>query len=96
MAILNAKPRTATAEVVEDARLLVIDGRTLEQMVISNAEIAVRLIKKLARRLDAADALIEVLHPPRSQGARDPRLVARGERHREEAAPTARCSCRST
>jgi CRP-like cAMP-binding protein len=61
MAILNAKPRTASAEVIEDARLLVIDGRTLEQMVISNTEIAVRLIKKLARRLDAADALIEVL-----------------------------------
>ncbi len=61
MAILNAKPRTASAEVVEDARLLVIDGRTLEQMVVSNTEIAVRLIKKLARRLDAADALIEVL-----------------------------------
>lgn len=61
MAILNNKPRTGTAVVVEDARLLVIDGRTFEQMVVSSAEIAVRLIKKLSRRLDAADALIDVL-----------------------------------
>lgn len=61
MAILNAKPRNATADVVEKARVLVIDARTFEQMVVSNAEIAVRLIKKLARRLDSANALIEVL-----------------------------------
>jgi CRP/FNR family transcriptional regulator, cyclic AMP receptor protein len=61
MAILNNKPRTGTAEVVEDARLLVIDGRTFEAMVVGNAEIAVRLIKKLSRRLDAASSLIDVL-----------------------------------
>lgn len=61
MAILNDKPRTATAEVVEDARMLVIDAKTFAQMIASNTEIAIRLIKKLARRLDAADALIEIL-----------------------------------
>ena len=61
MAILNNKPRTATAEVIEDARLLVLDAKTFEAMVVGNTEIAVRLIKKLARRLDAADALIEIL-----------------------------------
>jgi CRP-like cAMP-binding protein len=61
MAILNDKPRTATAVVQAEARLLVIDAKTFEQMVIGNAEIAVRLIKKMARRLDAANALIEVL-----------------------------------
>jgi CRP/FNR family cyclic AMP-dependent transcriptional regulator len=64
MAILNGKPRTATAVVLEDARCLVIDAATLEQMVSNNAEIAVRLVKKLARRLDAADELIQILlHP---------------------------------
>ena len=61
MAILNNKPRTASAEVVEDARLLVLDAKTFEAMVLSNVEIAVRLIKKLARRLDNADTLIEIL-----------------------------------
>jgi CRP/FNR family transcriptional regulator, cyclic AMP receptor protein len=61
MAILNGKPRTATATVVEDARCLVIEARTLESMVARNAEIAIRLIKKLAKRLDSADALVEIL-----------------------------------
>ncbi|MEZ4294798.1 MAG: Crp/Fnr family transcriptional regulator [Polyangiaceae bacterium] len=61
MAILNGKPRTATAVVVEQARCLLIDARTLETMVARNTEIALRLIKKLARRLDSADTLIEIL-----------------------------------
>lgn len=61
MAILNGKPRTATATVTEPSRCLVIDARMLEAMVARNAEIALRLIKKLARRLDSADTLIEIL-----------------------------------
>lgn len=61
MAILNAKPRTATAEVLEDARLLEIDAKRFEQMVVTNSEIAVRLIKRLASRLDAANELIEIM-----------------------------------
>src|SRR5207245_262684 len=52
MAILNGKPRTATATVVEATRCLVIEAKTLESMVARNAEIAMRLIKKLAKRLD--------------------------------------------
>jgi CRP-like cAMP-binding protein len=61
MAILNGKPRTATATVVEPTRCLVIEAKTLEQMVARNAEIALRLIKKLAKRLDSADTLVEIL-----------------------------------
>jgi CRP/FNR family cyclic AMP-dependent transcriptional regulator len=61
MAILNGKPRTATATVVEPLRCLVIEAKTLESMIAKNAEIALRLIKKLAKRLDSADALIEIL-----------------------------------
>ncbi len=62
MAILNTKPRTATATVVEGpARCLVIDAQTLETMLKKNTEIALRLVKKLAKRLDAADSLIEIL-----------------------------------
>jgi len=61
MAILNGKPRTATATVVEPTRALLIEARTLEQMVARNAEIAIRLIKKLAKRLDSADTLVEIL-----------------------------------
>ena len=61
MAILNDKPRAATADVLDDARLLVLDAKTFEAMVVGNTEIALRLIKKLARRLDSANALIEIL-----------------------------------
>ncbi len=64
MAILNDKPRTATAMVLEQAKCLVIDAATLEQMVSNNSEIALRLVKKLARRLDSADEMIQLLMNP--------------------------------
>ncbi len=64
MAILNDKARTATAVVLEDARCLVIDAATLEQMISSNTEIALRLVKKLALRLDSADEMIQILLNP--------------------------------
>ncbi|HEX8789606.1 MAG TPA: Crp/Fnr family transcriptional regulator [Polyangiaceae bacterium] len=64
MALLNDKPRTATAVVLEDAKCLVIDRATLEQMITSSAEIALRLVKKLARRLDSADEMIQILLNP--------------------------------
>ncbi len=61
MSILNNKPRSATAEVIEDARLLVIDPQTFETMVRNNAEIALRIIKNLSARLQEADNQIENL-----------------------------------
>jgi len=64
MAILNDKPRTATAIVLEDAKCLVIDGATLEHMIAHSTEIAMRLVKKLARRLDSADEMIQILLNP--------------------------------
>jgi CRP-like cAMP-binding protein len=61
MAIISNKPRNASAVVEDDARLLVIDPKTFEAMIRGNAEIAVRMIKKLAERLSDADAQIESL-----------------------------------
>lgn len=63
MAILNSKPRTATATVSDEgpAKVLTIDAKRFEQMIANNREITLRLIKKLAARLDSADALIEIL-----------------------------------
>lgn len=61
MAILNNKPRSASAEVVEESKMLVIDPKTFEAMVRGNTEIAVRMIKKLAQRLQEADHQIESL-----------------------------------
>ena len=61
MSILTDQPRSATATVQEDAELLVVGVRVLEEMIVHNTEIALRLIRKLARRLESADALIRVL-----------------------------------
>jgi CRP-like cAMP-binding protein len=61
MSILSGKPRSATATCAEDCKLLVIDAKTYEAMIRGNAEIAVRLIKKLAERLQEADDQIENL-----------------------------------
>lgn len=61
MAILNNKPRSASAIVIEESKMLVIDPKTFEMMVKNNTEIAVRMIKKLAQRLQEADDQIESL-----------------------------------
>jgi len=61
MAILNNKPRSATATVVEESKMLVIDPKTFELLLKNNIEIAIRMIKKLAQRLQEADDQIESL-----------------------------------
>ncbi len=61
MSILNDKPRSANATVVDDSKLLVIDPKTFEAMVRGNAEIAIRIIKMLSKRLEEADKQIENL-----------------------------------
>lgn len=61
MAVVNNRPRSATATVREDAWLLVIDARTFEAMIRGKAEIAVRMIKAMAGRLERANQQIELL-----------------------------------
>jgi CRP/FNR family cyclic AMP-dependent transcriptional regulator len=61
MAILNNRPRSATATCADDCQLLVIDAKTFEAMIRSSAEVAVRLIKKLSDRLAEANEQIENL-----------------------------------
>jgi CRP-like cAMP-binding protein len=61
MSILNNKPRSATATCAEAAKLLVIDAKTFEAMIRGNAEIAIRMIKKLSDRLAEANEQIENL-----------------------------------
>ena len=61
MSVLSSKPRTAAAVMHEAGEILVIRGRVLEEMIVHNTEIALRLIKRLAKRLETADSLIKVL-----------------------------------
>jgi CRP-like cAMP-binding protein len=64
MAILNARPRSATAVVRVDSRLLVIEGSTFEAMLRARPEIALRIIKALATRLENANQHVELLLLP--------------------------------
>lgn len=61
MAILNDKPRSATAETVAESEMLVIDRKTFESLLRSNIEISIRFIKRLAERLREADEQMEAL-----------------------------------
>jgi CRP/FNR family cyclic AMP-dependent transcriptional regulator len=64
MAILNGRPRSATAVTRTNARLLVIEGKTFEAMLRARPEIALRIIKALATRLESANQHIELLLLP--------------------------------
>jgi CRP-like cAMP-binding protein len=61
MSILNNKPRSATATCATACKLLVIDAKTFEAMIRGNAEIAIRMIKKLADRLAETNEQVENL-----------------------------------
>lgn len=64
MAILNARPRSATAVTRVESRLLVIEGRMFEAMLRARPEIALRIIKTLAMRLENANQHVELLLLP--------------------------------
>jgi CRP-like cAMP-binding protein len=61
MAILSGRPRSASAVVKRPSRLLVIEGGTFEAMLRGKTEIAIRMIKALADRLERANQQIELL-----------------------------------
>lgn len=58
MSLLNKKPRSASAEIAEDAKILVINNSTFDTMIRGNSEIAIRIIRILAKRLADADVQI--------------------------------------
>jgi CRP/FNR family cyclic AMP-dependent transcriptional regulator len=87
MSILTGRPRSATAAVVEDARILVIDARTFESMIRANAEIAIRMIKELAERLAWANDQISSLLRPDSSSRVVHWLVTAAERAAQGSGP---------
>ena len=62
MSVLEDLPRTASARAKIDTRLIQINGSTFDQMLRGNPEIAVRMMRKLARRLREMDELLEKEH----------------------------------
>ena len=61
MAVVTGQPRSATAEVMEEAELLKVPAGKLQEMVAGTGEIAIRLIRHLAERLENANRFIDVL-----------------------------------
>ena len=61
MAIVSRRPRSATAVIREDARLLAIEEKTLSAMLRDKVEIAARLIKTLVTRLEQSNRKLEIL-----------------------------------
>jgi CRP-like cAMP-binding protein len=61
MALLEGLPRSASAEAVEDSMLIEVDAATFEEMLRTNAEIAVRMMRKLAARVRESDKRIQGL-----------------------------------
>jgi CRP-like cAMP-binding protein len=58
MALLEDRPRAGSARALSDVRLLQINGATFDQMLRDNPEIAVRMMRKLSRRLRETDDLL--------------------------------------
>jgi CRP/FNR family cyclic AMP-dependent transcriptional regulator len=58
MALLEARPRSATAVVASAARILEIDEAAFEDLVRRNGEIALRLLRRLSGRLRDANRQI--------------------------------------
>jgi CRP-like cAMP-binding protein len=81
MAILERQPRSASAEMLEDGDLIVISGEIFGDMIKSNPEIAVRMLRKQSIRLRETNRQLEEVlkgHPaaPVNREAPPPEPVA--------------------
>lgn len=62
MALIDGRPRSASAVAVKASRLLVIDGPTFENMILTNGKFALKIIKVLSDRIRHSNSTIESLH----------------------------------
>lgn len=59
MSLLNQEPRAATAEVLEEVEVLVINRPTFENMIKTNGHFALKIISKLCERVKNTDKLLD-------------------------------------
>ena len=59
MSVLEDVPRNASARAKSDVELVRINGATFDAMLKSNTEIAIRMMRKLSRRLREVTAMLE-------------------------------------
>ena len=61
LSLVTDAPQAVTATVIEPARLLVIDATQFEAMIRANGELSMRMMRKLAGRLNEAQFLVSAL-----------------------------------
>jgi CRP/FNR family transcriptional regulator, cyclic AMP receptor protein len=65
MALLDDRPRSASAVAIKRTKVLAVDGPTFESMILSNGKFALKIIKVLAARIrrsnDQVSDLIETM-----------------------------------
>ncbi len=69
MSILERLPRTADAEVTEDAGVISINSQTFGEMIRSNPEIAVRMLRKYSMRMREYSEQLENIMAAETPGA---------------------------
>lgn len=74
MSILERLPRTADAEVTEDAGIISINSQTFGEMIKSNPEIAVRMLRKYSMRMREYSEQLENMMAGQAPGAPAPEL----------------------
>jgi CRP-like cAMP-binding protein len=82
MALLLGMDRSATVEVLEDSKVLVVGPDTFESLLKNSPEIAMKMLKKMAQRLRALDDQLEthlVEQPPTDYPNNNRSLMERGQ-----------------
>lgn len=59
LSLLDDQPRSASVRALEDTVLIAVSGSTFIQMLSENPEVAVRMMRKLSRRLRHTDRLLQ-------------------------------------
>ena len=76
MTLLEGMPRSETAEALEASEVLKVNGLVFNKMITSNAEIAVRMLRKISRRLaEANDKMASLMGELKVRGS-DPSAAA--------------------
>jgi CRP/FNR family cyclic AMP-dependent transcriptional regulator len=61
MALIEKKPRSATAIAIQQSQLLAVNDRLLDAMIENNPDFAKKLIRMLAERLRKSNAIIQTM-----------------------------------
>ena len=74
MSVLERLPRTADAEVLEDSGVITINSATFGEMIRSNPEIAVRMLRKYSMRMREYSEQLEKVMEQEEHTAESPEL----------------------